>query len=307
MLDEQLFSTPSKQACGGFATDSPSWNSTESPSARLLREIGLQTIEYHRDLHNRLDQRALETEKAHIEALAAASAEHERVRRAAERAQQWVELELVKERQKQEEEESQELLRERHETVEREIARKRREIDEVRHIEERRKIAEEATRQAEAAEARRRVDEEKSRREAAERAEQQKYAEAAKAREQAAAPPQAAPPVVSQPQPLTAQTSQPQQAVSPQATVNIASGLITTMAARKISHEKYVRLHQQLKEMRRYITTQIKQDAKMKARVGDMRRDIKKSVGQLTGEKGANRNQVKISVNIICDPSQANM
>jgi len=300
MFEEHSISTPSKQPSSG-AIDSPSWNTTESPSARLLREIGLQTLEYHRDLHNRLDQRALETERAHIEALAAASAEHDRVRRAAERAQQWVELELVKERQKQEEDESQELLRERHETVEREIARKRREIDEVRQLEERRGIAEEATRQAAAAEARRRFDEEKSRREAVEQAEQQKRIEAVKAREeQATVPPPTAPEVVTKPQAPIVQEPQKQQSLVQPPT---ASGLITTMAERKASHEQYVKLHQRLKEMRRFIANQIKQDVRVKSRVGDMRREIKKSVGQLTGEKGANRNQVRISAYMINDSS----
>lgn len=296
MSEDEPYLTPSKQLESGLSSHPSPWKPAESPSSRLLRDIGLQTVEYHRELHSRLDQKALQAQKAHVEALAAAAAEHDRVRRAAERAQHRVEIEFVKERQQREAEESEELLREEKENVEREIARKRRQLEEVRQIEDRRRAAEEASRQAELEQTRRlqrQVEEEKAEKEAAEREERQKHEEAARLREsQAAAPAQAslianiAPSV---PSPEVAQQSGVQ---GSQSVAETTPGLVSSMAVRKSSHEQYVKLHQRLKEMRRFVMEQVKQDARTKSRVGDMRREIKKSMGQLTGEKGANRTQV---------------
>jgi len=285
--EERPFETPSKQYTQTLPADSPSWSVTDSPSARLLRDFGIQTLEYSRDLHTRLDQRALEVERSHTEALAAAALEHERVRRAAERTQQRVEIELVKERQQREEEESQELLRERQENVEREIARKRRDLEEVRQLEERRRAVDEYARQALAEQERRRLlrqrEAEDAKRQMAEREERQLKEEALKVQVSEKAV------TAATTTPTTMDQQAPQQAAQ---AIQPASVLVSSMAERKASHELYVKLHQRLKEVRRFVIEQVKQDPRLKGRIGDMRREIKKSVGQLTGEKGANRTQV---------------
>jgi nucleoporin GLE1 len=56
--------------------------------------------------------------------------------------------------------------------------------------------------------------------------------------------------------------------------------------------DRYQTIHQNLKDLRKDLVQQAKVNPRLKARMGDMRREIRKSVGQLTGEKGANTSQV---------------
>jgi nucleoporin GLE1 len=56
----------------------------------------------------------------------------------------------------------------------------------------------------------------------------------------------------------------------------------------------YVLIHQSLKALRKSLGDQAKVNPALKDRMGDMRREIRKSVGQLTGGAGANRPQVGI-------------
>lgn len=57
---------------------------------------------------------------------------------------------------------------------------------------------------------------------------------------------------------------------------------------------RYVELHQHLKSFRQYLKEQAKASPAVKQCMGDMRRSIKKSVGQLREGKGANKTQVKL-------------
>ena len=57
---------------------------------------------------------------------------------------------------------------------------------------------------------------------------------------------------------------------------------------------RYVELHQHLKSLRQYLKEQAKASPAVKQCMGDMRRSIKKSVGQLREGKGANKTQVKL-------------
>jgi nucleoporin GLE1 len=56
--------------------------------------------------------------------------------------------------------------------------------------------------------------------------------------------------------------------------------------------DRYQTIHQNLKALRKDLVEQARSNPGLKARMGDMRREVRKSVGQLTGEKGANVTQV---------------
>jgi nucleoporin GLE1 len=56
--------------------------------------------------------------------------------------------------------------------------------------------------------------------------------------------------------------------------------------------DHFARIHQNLKKLRAGMVEQTKTNPQLKKRMGDMRRELRKSVGQLTSEKGANRQQV---------------
>lgn len=56
--------------------------------------------------------------------------------------------------------------------------------------------------------------------------------------------------------------------------------------------DRYLQIHQSLKKLRAMVKQQMTTNLELKKHVGNMRREIRKSIGQLTGEKGANRQQV---------------
>ena len=56
--------------------------------------------------------------------------------------------------------------------------------------------------------------------------------------------------------------------------------------------EKYLEIHKRLKQLRAFVTEHAKQDPGLKKKMGEMRREIRKSVGQLTEGRGANRTPV---------------
>ena len=61
--------------------------------------------------------------------------------------------------------------------------------------------------------------------------------------------------------------------------------------------DRYTVIHRNLKDLRRSMAEQAKRNPSLKSRMGDMRREIKKSIGQLTGgAPGVNRQQVRISL-----------
>ena len=57
-------------------------------------------------------------------------------------------------------------------------------------------------------------------------------------------------------------------------------------------HQRYVELHKTLKEMRKWLSGMAKGEPALKKAMGEMRRSIKKSVGQLRSGTGANKNQI---------------
>ncbi|KAI1867961.1 uncharacterized protein JN550_006768 [Neoarthrinium moseri] len=57
--------------------------------------------------------------------------------------------------------------------------------------------------------------------------------------------------------------------------------------------DRYIQIHQSLKKIRASIKEQMKTNIDLKKNAGDMRREIRKSIGQLTGERGANKQQLE--------------
>ncbi|PYI19364.1 GLE1-domain-containing protein [Aspergillus violaceofuscus CBS 115571] len=58
-------------------------------------------------------------------------------------------------------------------------------------------------------------------------------------------------------------------------------------------HTRYVELHQHLKKFRQYLKDESKTNAVVKQNMGDIRRSIKKCVGQLRETKGGNKTQIQ--------------
>ncbi|ESZ93543.1 hypothetical protein SBOR_6085 [Sclerotinia borealis F-4128] len=53
--------------------------------------------------------------------------------------------------------------------------------------------------------------------------------------------------------------------------------------------ERYAQIHKNLKELRQYLVAEGKRNIEFKKMLGDMRRSLRQTVGQLTSEKGANK------------------
>ena len=273
--------------------ESPYKRAPDSPSRQLLWELSRLSITHQEDFQAKLDKESAEREAAHKVVLAAAATEHERIRQSAEREREKLEIQIQIERARRESEERAELERQRQEKVEKELASRRREIERFKAIEVEEKRAAELHR-AEAAESQRR---EVERREAEVRrkaAEQQgaakRAAEEVKKRvDDAAAAAAAVTTKVQIPtaaQPLVTQPKNP----SPE------SVPLLRTSERDEEHNRYLEIHQKLKEFRKYMIDQGKQNAALKAKMGEMRRTIRKCVGQLRVGQGANTAQVKFIV-----------
>ncbi len=67
---------------------------------------------------------------------------------------------------------------------------------------------------------------------------------------------------------------------------------LSTVPTSKPPVDRYVVIHQNLKKLRASLAEQAKSSPPLKARMGDMRRELRKSLGQMVAEKGANKKQV---------------
>jgi len=262
----------------------------DSPSKQLMLELTreLEQVKlfntelkkvhaYERKTYyENLDRIDRELEAVHTAALDDAAAFHDRVREEAEATlQEHVRAEEEERRRKEEE------VRKEQERIEREKAEKlRREREEAARLEAECKAKEEARKKAEedAERARRAAEEETARKDREEKerveAENRKKDEEAKRAQQAA-----------------------EQQVQTQQQQRLGAGRLT---AQEISvQERYVALHKTLKEMRQNLRNVGKENLVVKKAMGDMRRAIKKCVGQLRDGKGTNKKQVCLS----CLPS----
>ncbi|KAF3061543.1 Nucleoporin GLE1 [Daldinia childiae] len=59
-----------------------------------------------------------------------------------------------------------------------------------------------------------------------------------------------------------------------------------------INVDRYVEIHKNLKKLRASLLQQSKLSPPLKKRMGDMRRELRKNMGQLVGEKGGNKKQI---------------
>lgn len=260
----------------------------DSPSKQLLLDLvrDLEQVklfdadlrkvhEYERkSFYENLDRIDREREAVHTAALDEAAAFHDRVREEAETT--------LKDHLRAEEEErlrKEEALRKEKERIERAKAEKLRlEQEAAARAEAERQAKEQALKKAQdeeakkaaAAEATRKAAVEEKARKEREQAEAQKRKQeedAQKARQEAD---------------QKAQTQQQQQ---------LGAGTLSAEDVRV--QQRYVELHKTLKEMRKWLKDISSGQPNLKTTMGNMRRSIKKSVGQLRSGTGANKQQVR--------------
>ncbi|MDI1490525.1 MAG: hypothetical protein OHK93_001729 [Ramalina farinacea] len=301
---------------------SPSRLPPDSPSRQLLRELGQLAISAQETFYQQLDRENEQKASLHKKALAAATAKHEKVRQSVELERQRLDAQVQAERERREAEVRRELEKQRREKAEREIEEKRREAERAKAfeaeqskrdaIEKSRKEAADAAqaRQREQAEAARKAQDEKT-------ARQQQETDQAKARAQAAAkassqqtqtttPPKSQPTQLATPKPTSIlQSTTPKDTPPVNKNVHFADSTIPTATPPQAQssptsdpqveaeHAKYLTIHRRLKEMRAFMVSEAKTNKDLKQTMGDMRRSIQKSVGQLVeptkDNKGINR------------------
>ncbi|KAM5429872.1 hypothetical protein McanMca71_001216 [Microsporum canis] len=258
----------------------------DSPSRQLIQELtrDLEQVRIHgeelklvkayesRTFYEKLDRIDREREEVHNTALNAAAAKRDQRRLQAEETLR-LHLQAVEEERRRKEE----TERRRQEKIRQEKEEKeRKEREEAARLEAERKAREaEKARQAEEAEKAKRAAEEKARVER-EKAEQEKKKKAddesrRKADDEAK---------------RKAAEDKERQAATKQS----ISGLNHRTPQEIQEHERYLKLHAHLKEFRSYMKAQTKSNALLKQHMGDMRRTIRKCVGQLVAEdKTANQ------------------
>lgn len=261
---------------------SPYKAASDSPSRQLLYELSRLGVTSQEDLYARLDQDNLEREILHKEALTLAAAEHDRVRESAVAVQKQLQLQIEAERKRRDEEEHRTLERLRQEKADREIAEKRRAIDQAKNEEANRKRLAEVREAAAAAQQRKAREEEEAetarRLKEAEVAESKKRQEDEAKRKVAEAESSAREAAVAAQKPVVA----PQPTPGSTLQANLDPGKVA-------EHQRYVEIHRKLKELRKGMLDQAKQNRALKDTMGDIRRGIRQSVGQLTAGKGVNK------------------
>ncbi|KAI9802009.1 MAG: hypothetical protein M1825_003065 [Sarcosagium campestre] len=238
----------------------------ENPASAIFREKRSIRRSEQQDLFSHLEQKALLREQAHLEELEKAAAAHLVVRDAAEVIRQKLQEDALREEQARAD-------RVRREKAERELEQRKREIAEAQRAAEQARKAEEATKARDAANIAARETAERERRAAEESSRRLEQQEAEKASEEA----------IKQQRQQQQQQQQRQQSSLQSDDARVVSDENVAI------HRKYLEIHQQLKTLRKGLTEQADQNPKLKERMGQMRRDIRKSVGQLTGAKGANQ------------------
>lgn len=303
------------------------WQNDASSPLSMSDEFSRLYIDKGRAFHQQLDDQIADQAQRHEEALLAAAAEHDRVRKGAERAREREELEKDRERRRKEAEDVRHLEAERNAKAEEEALERRRQKEALQRQEEalKRRTAEE--REIEATRLRLAEQKRKDEAEAALRKQEQEEAErkAKEARDAAVSSVQAPPPV-SKPAPTPApapsaepavtsaynppdsqpntlsEPPQPQSPPShaPQSAARSSSGSAkgnsgVSLPEREALHGRYLQLHQELKKMRKYVIDDCKKNnMALKQQLGEMRRRITMVVGQITTNKTAN--QVPVSL-----------
>lgn len=265
----------------------------DSPSRQLLWELSQIAISDQRDFYAHLDKENDERGALHRQALAEAAAQHDRVRRTAEQYRERLELQVQAERHKREEEAQRDLEKQRQERVAQEEAAQRRASERLKRAEEERRAAEvkqraeiEASERHRAAKAQQ--DQEEAHRQQEKQinvAKQKQQAEATKAKDKEAA--------------IAAQKAQAA-LVTQRSAGSTSSSTPSNQYARNPQYEeehgRYLGIHQRLKDLRRNMKIQANQNLRLRTAMSDMRREIRKSVGQIREKKGKNNNKDQVGV-----------
>ncbi|KAL8793516.1 MAG: hypothetical protein Q9195_003889 [Heterodermia aff. obscurata] len=270
---------------------SPYKQAADSPSRQLLWELSRLGVSNQEEFYARLDQESHEREIVHRNALAAAVARHTRVRESAENARRELELRIENERQRREEEERRELRYREQEKAERELHQKRAEAERLRQAELERKKQEQARKDAEAV---RIQSEEKVRKDDAARKElerknavaKQQALEAREAERKA----NEAKAIEARSRVVAQASTQNSTTVHPPATLSTSG-----QPEREAEHQRYLAIHKNLKQLRQFVVAESKKHDELKQNMGDIRRQIRKSVGQLTIGHNANKKPVSFS------------
>ncbi|KAL8755051.1 MAG: hypothetical protein Q9199_003922 [Rusavskia elegans] len=253
----------------------------DSPSRQLLWELSRLALAEQEESLERLDQACRERGAVLKSALDEAVARHDKVRKDAEAEGARIEQERQQAKARREAEHRQQEERERQAEAERERAARQRAAAE--------RAERAATQEREAEQARVKAEKDrqdaqkaKAKREEEEAADRRKAEEERKAKEAAVAA-AAAQRSIPRTQPALSTTGQP---------VAITSQRTRLDPEREKEHQRYLEIHKTLKELRHFMDQQSKQNPTLKAKMGDMRRGLRKSVGQLREGRGANIKQV---------------
>ena len=279
----------------------PYWQTFDSPARQLHREMNQLYIDDQENFISQLDRENEQREHAHRQALAAAAAKHEQVRQSVELERRKLEAQIKAEQDRREAETRREIEKQQQEKVERDLEEKRKQAEHAKVLEARKREREEFERsQQEAAE---RARQERERQEAERRSEEQRRLQLQASQSTQAPAPATAPAAVASfqapnatpasttptrpPPPPFNQTSQPQQI--PQPAPQSQRPVHNQVSPWEEEHNAYLDIHQRLKKLRQFMTQEAKTNKPLKEVMGDMRRDMRKSVGQLTEGKNANR------------------
>lgn len=266
----------------------------DSPSRQLLQDLtrDLEQVRIHGEelklvkayeswiFYEKLDRIDREREEVHTSALNAAAAKRDQRRLQAEETLR-LHLQAVEEERRRKEE----AERRRQEKIRQEKEEKeRKEREEAARLEAERKAKEaEKARQAEEAEKAKKAAEEEKARLEREKAEQEKKKAADESRRKA-----------EEEAKRKAAEAKEQQTATKQAVL----GINHRNQQEVQEHERYLKLHAHLKEFRSYMRAQTKSNALLKQHMGDMRRTIRKCVGQLVADdKTANQKPVSTARN----------
>jgi len=259
-----------------------------------MSQVQIQDKEHHkvyafnrRSRHDDVAARELALEALHTTALETESERRDALRQMAEEVlHAHILEEKEKERRRKEEEEWRRMEEEARRKAEEEERRRKEEMERRARLElekaqaAARKATEEkakAKAEAEAEEIRRKEQEEVAREE---RAERDRIAKKEADREQA--------------EKSAAEQQARQQAQSSQPVVPAPSNVRAESKGTDVEshHRNYLALHQKLKTFRKDFWESAKADRNLKSVVGDMRREMRKSVGQLTDDKVGNKRSV---------------
>lgn len=267
---------------------SPWRSAKDSPSRQLLWELGQLHISDREWFTAQLDKEHEARAALHRQALDAAAAEHNRVRHNAEQYRHKLEQQIQAEQRRREEETQRDIEKLQKEREEQEILSRRRETKRAEAAEARKKEAAEAKRLEEDVENKKKAEKERQDADVARKLQEQRARQAQQASEGAAAE------VKAKEAAAAAQNARVAPVIKPQtqSTPIPPSQIGVRDAALEAEHLRYLAIHQQLKELRRGMASQAQQNPRLKTAMGEMRREIKKCVGQLREGKGHNTSQV---------------